>query len=153
MTFNLSSLDTIVIAVYFVGIIAWGLFHSSRKSAEDYFLGGRGMTWPFIGLSMFAMVVSSSAIIGWAGDAYSTGISVFNYGLSGGIIVMVFFLVFFLPFYLKNKIFTLPEFLEGRFDKRSRYYFSAITDLSENLKNIAFFWTFFISANPPLPLS
>lgn len=127
MTFNLSTLDTAVIVLYFLCIISWGLFHVSRKSAEDYFLGGRGMTWPFIGLSMFAMVVSSSAIIGWAGDAYSTGISVFNYGMSGGIIVMVFFLVFFLPFYLKNKIYTLPEFLEGRFDKRSRYYFSVIT--------------------------
>lgn len=127
ITVNLSRADMIVMAVYIITIIAWGLFHSSRKSAEGYFLGGRGMPWPLIGLSMFAMVVSSSSLVGWSGDAYSTGISVFNYGISAAIIPIVFFLVFFLPFYLRNKIYTLPEFLEGRFDSRSRYYLSIIT--------------------------
>lgn len=124
---NLSATDLIVIAVYVVAIIAWGLYHSGRKSAEDYFLGGRGMTWPLIGLSMLAMCVSSSSLVGWSGDAYHTGIAVFNYGISGAIIVLVFFLVFFLPFYLRNKVYTMPEFLEGRFDSRSRYYFSFIS--------------------------
>ena len=90
MEFNLSRIDLIIVIVYFVGIIIWGLIHSSRKSAEDYFLGGRGMKWPLVGLSMFAMVVSSSALVGWAGDAYSTVISVFNYAISGAIIVIIF---------------------------------------------------------------
>ena len=127
MEFNLSGIDIAIVAVYFIGIVAWGLIHSARKNAEDYFLGGRGMKWPFVGLSMFAMVVSSSALIGWAGDAYSTGISVFNYATSGAIFVLVFVLVFFLPFYLKNKIYTLPEFLAGRYDHRSRLYFSVLS--------------------------
>jgi SSS family solute:Na+ symporter len=127
MDFNLSGIDVAIVVVYFVGIVTWGLIHSARKSAEDYFLGGRGMKWPFVGLSMFAMVVSSSALVGWAGDAYSTGISVFNYATSGAIFVLVFVLVFFLPFYLKNKIYTLPEFLEGRYDRRSRLYFSGLS--------------------------
>jgi SSS family solute:Na+ symporter len=76
---------------------------------------------------MFSTVVSSSALVGWSGDTYSTGISVFNYGISGAILVLVFFLIFFLPFYLKSKVYTLPEFLEGRFDQRSRYYLSVIS--------------------------
>lgn len=126
-TVNLTSIDLTVMAVYVLVLVAWGLFHSKRKSAEDYFLGGRGMPWPLIGLSMFAMVVSSSSLVGWAGDAYSTGISVFNYGIAAAIIPTLFFVVFFLPFYLRNKIYTLPEFLEGRYDVRSRYYLSAIT--------------------------
>jgi SSS family solute:Na+ symporter len=123
---NLSTIDIVVMVVYLVAIVAWGFKNSSRKSAEGYFLGGRGMPWPVVGLSMFATVVSSSALVGWAGDAYSTGIAVFNYGTSSNLpIVLV--LVFFLPFYLKTKIYTLPEFLEGRYDVRSRTYLSILT--------------------------
>jgi solute:Na+ symporter, SSS family len=124
---NLSAIDFCVMAVYLTAIVGWGFWHSSRASAEGYFLGGRGMPWMIVGLSMFATLVSSSALVGWAGDAYSTGISVFNYGLAGAVLPIVFFLVFFLPFYLKNKIYTLPEFLEGRFDVRSRTYLSVLT--------------------------
>jgi SSS family solute:Na+ symporter len=136
-TVNLTKPDLVVMAVYLIVIIAWGLLHASRKSAEGYFLGGRGMKWPLVGLSMFAMVVSSSSLVGWAGDAYSTGIAVFNYGISAAIIPTLFFLVFFLPFYLRNKIFTLPEFLEGRYDARSRYYLSGVTVLGYTFADAA----------------
>ncbi len=124
---NLKSIDLVVIGLYVVVLIIWGLYHSKRKNAEDYFLGGRGMPWMLVGLSMFSTVVSSSALVGWSGDTYSTGISVFNYGISGAILVLVFFLVFFLPFYIQSKVYTLPEFLEGRFDQRSRYYLSVLS--------------------------
>jgi solute:Na+ symporter, SSS family len=124
---NLSTTDLVVMAIYLIAIVAWGIRHSSRGNAEGYFLGGRGMTWPIIGLSMMAMCVSSSSLVGWSADAYGTGIAVFNFGIAGAIIPILFFVVFFLPFYLRNKIFTLPEFLEGRFDSRSRYYLSIIT--------------------------
>lgn len=124
---NLRTIDITVMVVYLAGIVFWGLWNSSRNNAESYFLGGRDMPWPIVGLSMFATVVSSSALVGWAGDAYSTGISVFNYGLFAAIVPIVFFLVFFLPFYLRNRIYTLPEFLEGRYDARSRTYLSILT--------------------------
>jgi SSS family solute:Na+ symporter len=127
---NLTNTDLAVMAIYILVLVAWGLFHSRRKSAEDYFLGGRGMAWWLVGLSMFSTVVSSSSLVGWSGDAYSTGISVFNYGISAAILPIIFVLVFFLPFYLRNKIYTLPEFLEGRFDQRSRYYLSVISILA-----------------------
>ena len=129
-TVNLTRLDLVVMAIYVVVLVAWGLYHTKRANAEDYFLGGRGMAWWLVGLSMFSTVVSSSSLVGWSGDAYSTGISVFNYGISAAILPIVFVLVFFLPFYLRSKVFTLPEFLEGRFDPRSRYYLSAISLLS-----------------------
>lgn len=125
--FALTTTDLVVMAIYLAATIAFGISKSRRAGAEDYFLGGRGMTWPVIGLSMLAMCVSSSSLVGWAGDAYSTGISVFNYGISGAIIVLVFFLWFFLPFYLRSGVYTMPEFLEGRYDARSRWYFSFIT--------------------------
>jgi solute:Na+ symporter, SSS family len=136
-TVNLSTTDLTVMAVYLVLIIGWGLRHARRQNAEDYFLGGRGMTWPLIGMSMLAMCVSSSSLVGWSGDAYSTGIAVFNYGIAGAILPIVFFLVFFLPFYLRNKIYTLPEFLEGRYDARSRHYLSVITVLGYTFADAA----------------
>ncbi len=125
--FSLTSVDLVVMAIYLAATIAFGISKSRRSGAEDYFLGGRGMTWPVIGLSMLAMCVSSSSLVGWAGDAYSTGISVFNYGISGAVVVLVFFLWFFLPFYLRSGVYTMPEFLEGRYDARCRWYFSFIT--------------------------
>lgn len=136
-TINLSSIDFIVMALYLAAIISWGFWHSSRSSTEGYFLGGRGMPWVIVGLSMFSTLVSSSALVGWAGDAYGTGISVFNYGLSGAVLPIVFFLVFFLPFYLRNKIYTLPEFLEGRFDVRSRTYLSVLTIVGYTFADLA----------------
>ena len=83
------------------------------------------MPWWVVGLSLFAASISSTTLIGQSGDAYHTGIAVFNYNLTG-VIVMVFFAVFLLPLYIRSNVFTIPEFLERRFDKRSRYYFSAI---------------------------
>ena len=120
--------DIGVLILYFVFIVWFGLRSSKRgsDSTKDYFLAGRNMTWPVIGFSLFAASISSTTLIGKSGDAYSTGIAVFNYDLVS-VLVMVFFAMFFLPFYIKSGIFTIPEFLEKRFDKRSRYYFSFIT--------------------------
>ncbi|HEY1787986.1 MAG TPA: sodium/solute symporter [Verrucomicrobiae bacterium] len=134
---NLSFADFIVMAIYLAAIVIWGFWHSSRASSEGYFLGGRGMSWVIVGLSMFSTLVSSAALVGWAGDAYSTGISVFNYGLSGAVLPILFFLVFFLPFYLRNKIYTLPEFLEGRYDVRSRVYLSVLTIVGYTFADLA----------------
>lgn len=123
---TLTITDLIIIALYFAFIVYAGLRYSKTKDSESYFLAGRSMTWPVIGFSMFAASISSSTLIGQAGDAYSTGIAVFNYNLMS-VFVMIIFAWFFLPFYIKSRIFTLPEFLERRFDARSRYYFSGIT--------------------------
>ncbi len=123
---NLNITDLIIIGLYFVFIVYIGLRFRKGGDAESYFLAGRSMTWPIIGFSMFATSISSSTLIGQSGDAYSTGIAVFNYNLMS-IVVMIVFAWFFLPFYIRSGIFTLPEFLERRFDSKSRYYFSAIT--------------------------
>lgn len=127
-TNTLTITDLIIIALYFIFIVYAGLRYRKTNDSESYFLAGRSMTWPVIGFSMFAASISSSTLIGQAGDAYSTGIAVFNYNLMS-IFVMIVFAWFFLPFYIKSRIFTLPEFLERRFDVRSRYYFSGITIL------------------------
>lgn len=123
---GLAWIDVLIIFFYFVFIVFLGVKYSKSKDETSYFLAGRGMTWPIIGFSLFAASISSSTLIGHAGDAYSTGIAVFNYNLIS-VLVMVFFAWFLLPFYLKTKIFTIPEFLENRFSVHSRYYFSGIT--------------------------
>ncbi|HEY5687837.1 MAG TPA: sodium:solute symporter [Yeosuana sp.] len=123
---GLSWADIIVIILYFLFIVYLGIKYSKSQDENSYFLAGRGMGWQVIGFSLFAASISSSTLIGQAGDAYSTGIAVFNYNLIS-VLVMVFFAWYILPFYIKSKIFTIPEFLEKRFNVASRYYFSAIT--------------------------
>lgn len=123
---GLSWADIAIIILYFLFVVYLGIRYSQSKDEKSYFLAGRGMAWPVIGFSLFAASISSSTLIGQAGDAYSTGIAVFNYNLIS-VIVMVFFAWFILPFYIRSKIFTIPEFLEKRFNSACRYYFSAIT--------------------------
>lgn len=125
-TFNLETIDLIVMALYAVFIIGYGLYSAKAKSSEEYFLAGRDMTWPIVGISLFAANISSSTLVGLAGDAYKTNTQVFNYEWLAAV-VLVFFAIFFLPFYLKSQVYTMPEFLERRYDARSRYYFSFIT--------------------------
>lgn len=128
LTFNINSWDIIIIISYFVLIIWWGLKNAKSGDSQDYFLAGRSMKWYAVGLSLFAASISSSTLIGQSGDTYSTGIAVYNYNLIS-VLVMVFFAWIFLPFYIRSGIFTMPEFLERRFDKRSKYYFSTLTIL------------------------
>ncbi len=127
---SISPIDITIILIYIVGITVWGLLYSKRKTKdkthEGYFLAGRNMTWPIVGITLYAANMGSPALVGLAGDAYSTGISVFNYEWVA-LVVLVFFAIFFLPFYLRSKVYTMPEFLQRRFDIRSRYYFSFIT--------------------------
>ena len=124
--FNLSALDIGVMVFYAIAIIAYGLYKGKRESSEEYFLGGRSMTWPIVGISLFAANISSSTLVGLAGDAYKTNVHVFNYEWLA-VIVLIIFAIFFMPFYIKSRVYTMPEFLERRYDSRSRYYFSFIT--------------------------
>jgi len=123
---NLNIIDLVVIVLYIIFIIWWGLKHSKSSDSDAYFLAGRDLKWPMVGLSLFAASISSSTLMGNSGEGFINGIAVFNYNWIS-ILVMVFFAIFFLPFYIKSGIFTMPEFLERRFDSRSRTYFSFIT--------------------------
>jgi len=134
--FTLSSIDITIMVGYAVLIIAYGLYHAKREDSEDYFLGGRTMTWPIVGIALFAANISSSTLVGLAGDAYKTNIHVYNYEWFA-VVVLIFFAIFFLPFYLRSGVYTMPEFLERRYDSRSRYYFSFITIIGNILVDTA----------------
>lgn len=133
---GLETLDVIVILVYLVGIIIYGISKSKRSSSEDYFLGGRTMTWPIVGIALFSANISSSTLVGLASDGFQTNISVYNYEWYA-VVILIFFSIFFLPFYLKSGVYTMPEFMMRRYDKRSRYYFSFITVIGNVLVDTA----------------
>lgn len=124
---HLSALDATIVAAYLVGIVVFGVLLSLRReSAEDFFLASRATTWPVIGLALLASNISSTTLVGLAGQAYATGISVYDYEWMTGV-VLVFFCVFFLPFLLKARLYTMPEFLERRYNRFARTYFSGLT--------------------------
>tara|TARA_B110000046_G_scaffold94140_1_gene102046 strand:+ start:7179 stop:8870 length:1692 start_codon:yes stop_codon:yes gene_type:complete len=123
---TLNTIDGIIIICYLVGIIWYGISKGKQQSSEDYFLAGRNLTWPIVGISLFAANIGSSTLIGLSADAFKTNIAVYNYEWMAAV-VLIIFAIFFMPFYLNSKVYTMPEFLERRYDSRARYFFSIIT--------------------------
>lgn len=123
---SLSLADIISILLFLTITISYALKKSKNKDAEGYFLSGKSENWFVVGLSLFAASVSSSTLIGHSGEGFISGIAVFNYNI-GAVFVIVFVALFFLPFYIKTGIYTIPGYLERRFDRRSSVYFSFIT--------------------------
>jgi solute:Na+ symporter, SSS family len=125
--FDLGAIDLVVIGAFTLAILGIGFFVGRGKSdSEDFLLGGRGMKWPFVGFALIAANFSGTLYLGLAGAGYSQGIAVWNYEWMATI-VLLFFALFILPIYLHSKISTVPEFLERRYDRRSRYAFSGFT--------------------------
>ncbi len=125
--FQLHQIDVVIVVVYFVFMVGIGLYFAGRnENATDYFLAGRRMIWPLVGFSLFASQISSTTLVGLSGDAYATGISVYNYEWMSAVL-MAFFAVFLLPLYLKSQVYTMPEYLSLRFDGRARTYFAVLT--------------------------
>jgi len=125
---SLKLVDIIILVAFIAFMVIYALRHRKTSSSKDYFLAGKTMSWPVVGLALFAASVSSSTLVGHAGEAFISGVAVFNYNWIS-VLVMVVVATFFLPFYLKTGIFTIPEYLGRRFDGRSRTYFSFITIL------------------------
>ncbi len=121
------SIDWLVVAAYVAALVAYGLLSSRRNSSpEDYFLASRSARWPTIGLALIASNISSTALVGLAGAAYGLGISAYNYEWVAAVI-LIFFCVFLLPQLLQSRVFTMPEFLERRYDARARTWLTGLT--------------------------
>lgn len=124
---SLHPADMVVLGLYFLFIIGIAIWVARKvDTGEDLFLAGRSLTWGVIGFSLFASNISSTTLIGLAGQAYTTGIAVSNYEWMAGV-VLVFMSAFIIPVFLKAKITTVPEYLELRFNRTCRLYFSALT--------------------------
>ncbi len=123
----LSPLDWAVIMAYVGGLVILGLLLTRRHfSPVDFFLASRATHWPTIGLALLASNMSSTALVALAGGAYAMGISVYDYEWTATV-VLVFFCVFLLPFVISSGTYTMPEFLERRYDVRVRLLFAVLT--------------------------
>lgn len=116
--------DWIVLGIYFlalIGVAVW-VVSQKNKNTEDYFLAGRNVGWFVIGASIFASNIGSEHVVGLAGTGFETGTPMAHYELHAWIVLLLGWL--FLPFYIRSGAFTMPEFLEKRFDSRSRWFLS-----------------------------
>lgn len=124
---TIAPIDIAVVALYLVGIIGLGLILSRRRAtATDFFLADHGARWPTIGLSLVASNVSATGLIGITGSAYALGVSVYNYEWVASLILVLFATVF-LPDVIRSGVFTMPEFLERRYDRRVRLWFAGLS--------------------------
>ncbi|AUH34320.1 sodium:solute symporter [Paracoccus tegillarcae] len=126
-TFEVSPIDLAVVLLYIIlsrVLVIW-MTRGSSETSDGFFLGGKSFTWPMIAFSLFATNVSGGSFVGLAGAGYSGGIAVYSYEWMAAVILVIF-ITFMLPFYLRANVFTMPEFLERRFDRRSRHIFAAM---------------------------
>ncbi|MEH6679208.1 MAG: sodium:solute symporter [Sediminicola sp.] len=120
----LETADWVVLGIYFlalIGVAAWVVLQKN-KNTEDYFLAGRNVGWFVIGASIFASNIGSEHVVGLAGTGAESGMPMAHYELHAWIVLLLGWL--FLPFYIRSGAYTMPEFLEKRFDSRSRWFLS-----------------------------
>jgi len=123
---TLTALDWLVISAYFgvIGLIAWWASRRQRDT-QDYFLAGRDVGFFAVGCSLLASNVGSEHIVGLAGSGAATGMGMAHWELHAWIMVLLAY--FFVPFYYRSGVFTIPEFLERRFDARARWILSLVS--------------------------
>ena len=123
----LEDLDWVVLSLYFLalmGVAVWVVLQKN-KNTEDYFLAGRDVGWFVIGASIFASNIGSEHVVGLAGTGFESGTPMAHYELHAWIVLLLGWL--FLPFYIRSGAFTMPEFLEKRFDSKSRWFLSVFS--------------------------
>lgn len=121
---NLNSLDLSVLAIYAVGLmfIAWWVSREKtghQKNAEDYFLASKSLPWWAIGASLISANISAEQIIGMSGSGFAIGMAIASYEWMAAITLIIVG-KYFLPIFLAKGIYTMPQFLEQRYDARVR---------------------------------
>ena len=126
METGLATLDWLVIAVYFSGIVVL-VWWSSRKqdTSADYFLASRNIAWFVVGASVFASNIGSEHIVGLSGNGATSGMGMAHWELHAWVLIMLAWV--FVPFYYRSGVFTMPEFLERRFSSKARWILSLVS--------------------------
>src|SRR5438874_6362772 len=125
---NLSIVDILVIAGYFVilSAIAWWAAKREKNVSADFFLASRDVGWLAVGASLFASNIGSEHLVGLAGTGAASGLAVGHFEwLASFILLLLGWL--FVPFYLRSGVYTMPEFLERRYNPASRSYFTWVS--------------------------
>jgi SSS family solute:Na+ symporter len=129
--------DWITIGIYFlvlIGLAIWVL-KKEQNNTEDYFLAGRNMGWFVVGASIFASNIGSEHVVGLAGAGAGDKLPMLIYEIQAWVVLMLGWV--FLPFYARSGVFTMPEFLEKRFDERSRWILSVFSIVAYVLTKIS----------------
>ena len=118
---ELSFLDISLFVAFFAVVIGVSMYKSRKEeNEEDFFLASRGLIWPIIGISLIAANISTEQFVGMAGQgAGNVGLAIASYEWMAAI-TLVIVAFFFLPKFLSSGIFTIPEFLEYRYNKTAR---------------------------------
>lgn len=128
MNIHLSKLDIAVFAVYILGVLALGIYASSKgkRTKRDYFLAGDNLPWWLIGGSIIASNISSHSLVGIMGVAYNRGFVAIVIDWAAILIGFNALLWIFLPFYIRNGFYTVPEFLQKRFGGGARATYTVL---------------------------
>ncbi|WP_428741939.1 sodium:solute symporter [Tenacibaculum sp.] len=124
---TLDFLDWVFIGIYFLvllGIAVW-VIKKKQSNTEDYFLAGRNVGWFVVGASIFASNIGSEHVVGLAGAGAGDKLPMLIYEIQAWVVLLLGWV--FLPFYARSGVFTMPEFLEKRFDSRSRWILSVFS--------------------------
>ena len=117
---SLQTIDIVVFLIYFVIVASYGywIYNKKKKATtdtKDFFLAEGSLTWWAIGASLIASNISAEQFIGMSGEGFFLGIAISAYEWIAAL-GLVIIAIWFIPIYLKNKIFTMPQFLTNRYN-------------------------------------
>ena len=134
-------IDLTIIVVYLVGIVTIGCLVGFRQrrtaKGQGYFLAGRTLTWPVIGLALFSTNISTVHLVSLAEEGYRNGLAYGNFEWMAAFTLIILAL-FFAPFYLRAKVATLPDFLEKRYSRPCRDWLALLSIISAVFIHIGF---------------
>ncbi len=140
----LKSIDLSISIIYILAILSIGLWvgirhrrKSKANAAGEYFLAGKTLKWPAIGLALFATNISTVHLVSLAQSGFDSGLLNGNFEWMAAF-TLILLALFFVPFYIKSGITTLPDFLEKRYDRSSRDWLAVISVVSAIIVHIAF---------------
>ncbi len=135
--------DIIISVLYIAAIVTVGLWTGLRKKkiaggeSNEYFLAGKSLKWPMIGLALFATNISCLHLVSLAQSGFDSGLLNGNFEWMAAFTLIILAL-FFVPFYLRSKVTTLPDFLEKRYNRACRDWLAFISVISAIIIHIAF---------------
>jgi SSS family solute:Na+ symporter len=135
---NLHAFDILVITAYFLVLLGIGYWAARREKIQsaDYFLASRDVAWFAVGASLFASNIGSEHLVGLAGTGAASGLAVGHFEwLACFILLLLGWL--FVPFYLRSGVYTMPEFLERRYNSAARTYFTWVSVIGYVLTKIS----------------
>ncbi|MDB5109545.1 MAG: sodium solute transporter superfamily, partial [Mucilaginibacter sp.] len=129
-----------IAAIFIIGLV-YGIRHKAKNrgknEANEYFLAGKTLRWPMIGLALFATNISCVHLVSLAQSGFDTGLLNGNFEWMASF-TLILLALFFVPFYIKSGVTTLPDFLEKRYDRASRDWLAIVSVVSAIIIHIAF---------------